>query len=432
MYNRVTIENEFMGLVGLRQNQNPDFEALSSSLIYTGQNLLIQHPLLNIENLDMTSRNYGFYNFADYNALTSYSAGQRVRSAGIVYESLVNSNLGNTPATSTTQWEQVNLLSLYLEDVFKNAIDETVQQVFRRKKLSRQTKTLLQNQRLSDGVGGFNDRVVNEGDLVGVQFYLKHRNNIKAVIERIGLQLTGPDTLNMYVYHSSQVEPIATVAITHTATGSLQWHTANVEINFLSDSYDAGGAFFIMYDQNDLGTQAIRKRHNWHIKPCSYCNRRDIDYFNLYTQYLYLHTVRVKAVDRNAVVSTNMWDIEKTEYVPDNNFGLNFEWTVQCDLTRFIVQHKQVFEYALRDMTIVKLLESMINSTRQNGLDEKVRTLARAELQSTHIGGMGLASKLEKQLDEVDFEISALDSTCMPCNKKTGLKIHAAGLSRNG
>lgn len=433
MYNRNRIETAFLGMAGLRQNQNPDFPQLSDDLIYTGTNIIIQHPLLNIENLDMTSRNYGFYNFPDWVAGTTYSVGTRVRSFGTVYESLVNNNIGNTPASSPTQWQEINLLSLYLEDVYRDAISDTVNQVFNRKKLNGQTKTLLQNQRLSEGVGGFTDQIVNEGALVGVEFKLKHNQNIKAVIDRIGLQLTIPQNgINFYLYHSSQVLPLRTIQINQTVISGLEWHETDIEINFFNDIHDAGGVFYLMYDQNQLTGQALKKRHNWHLPPCSYCNRRELNTFNLYTKYLYLRTVRVNQEDRNTDNDTHMWDIERTKYVPDNNYGLNFAWTIRCDLTDYLIRNRDVFEYAIRDVTIQKLLESMANSTRQNGLDEKVRLMAREELRSDMVGGMGIRKQVQKQIDAVDFEISALDDTCMPCNTKGGIRIHAAGLSRNG
>jgi hypothetical protein len=431
MFNRSRIETAFMGMAGLRQTNNPDFPQLSDDLIYTGTNILIQHPLLNIENIDMSSRNYALYNFAEWAAGTTYASGDRVRSSGIVYESLVDANTGNTPASSPTQWSEVNLLSLYLEDVFRDAISDTVQQVFIRKKLNGQTKTLLQNLRLSQGAGAFNDLIINEGALVGVEFSLKYNQNIKAVIDRLGLQINTPQTgINFYLYHSSQLAPLRTIVINQTAASSLQWHEIDVEINFFNDLHDAGGVFYLMYDQNQLTGQALRKRHNWDKPPCRYCNYHDVQNFNLYSRYLYLRTVRVPQADRNTTNDIHMWDLEKNVYEPDNNYGLNFAWTVRCDLTDYIIRNKDVFEYAVRDMTIQKLLENMANSTRQNGLDEKTRLMARAELQSENLGGMGILKKTQKQLDAVDFEVSALDDTCMPCNTKGGIRIHSAGLAR--
>mgnify|MGYP001793426752 CR=1 FL=1 len=433
MYNRQLIEDNFIGLAGLRQTDNPDFPKLNDDLIYTGENILIQHPLINIENIDMTSRNYALFMYPGYDALTQYESGNRIRENDFVYESLIDGNIGNDPSSSPNAWKELNLLSLYLEDVFKDAITDTVQKVFELKKLHGQTKTLLQNQRLSDTVGSFNNRITNVGSLVGLEFTLKKNQNIKAVIDRIGLQLTTSQTgVQFYLYHSSQLPPIATFTIDQTKNGSHEWHQVNLVINYLTDEYDAGGTFYLMYDQDSLVGQAIKKVSNWNKPPCGYCNRNEVNYFNKYTKYLYLRAVEVRASDRNQDDPTHLWDLTKNRYIPDNNFGLNFEWTVKCDLTQYLIKQKEVFQYAVRDVTIMKLLHNIANSTRQNGLDEKVRLMARSELQSTGIGGLGFMHKVENKIKEVDFEISALDGTCMPCNNKNGIRIGAAGLSRNG
>jgi hypothetical protein len=185
-----------------------------------------------------------------------------------------------------------------------------------------------------------------------------------------------------------------------------------------------------MYDQNDLVGQAVKKQINFHLAPCGYCGAYNISTFQLYSKYLFIQSVRVKAVDRNPDNPINLWDIRKTQLVTDNNFGMNFQFTVRCDITDFIIQQKDVFQYAFRDMVTKKILEGISNSTRQNGGQEKASTMARNELMGTYAGGMGFTQKLTNQLKAVDFELSALDDLCLPCNKKGGLSYGTATLAR--
>jgi len=431
MYVNPTVQDAFIGLVGLRQTDHPDFPQIDTSLTYTGTNILVHHALLNIENIDMSARNYSKFIFPAYAAGTDYFIGDRVDFSGTIYESLTGvigtPNVGNQPDTNPADWKEVNLLSLYIEDVLRASIDDTVNGVFRKKKLNRQTKMLLQNQRMTDGVGSIGDSIINEGALVGVEIKLKHRNNIQAVINKIGFQVTlANPTLKFLLYHSSQEKVIATIQVNHTKLNSFQWHQTETKLNYNSDDHEAGGVFYLMYDQNDLVGQAIKKKHNFNLPPCHYCNRSEVNYFNAYTKYLIMRTVKVQVADRNGI---DLWDISKTKYVSDNNFGLNFEWTMKCDITNFIVQQKDVFAFALRDMFIKKLLEELMHSTRQNSNQEKLELKARAELQNQSVGGLGLINQVENGLKEVDFEISALDETCMPCNTKGGMRIHASGLS---
>lgn len=430
MYNNKLVIEEIRTLAGLRQNDNPDFPQLNDDLLYDGENVLIQHPLLNIENIDLCARNYARFNYAPYAGATEYEEGDRVKFSGVVYESIQDGNTGNQPDTSPLFWEVVNLLSLYLEDVFHNAAEDTVNEVFVEKKLNGQTKTLLKSQRFYEGVGTMTDTILNEGYLVGVQVQLLYKNNILAIVEKIGLQLTQAQDLTLYLYHDSQVEPIATMEVHHTKVTSFQWHDMKWKMNYLNEDHDAGGTFFIMYDQNDLVGQAIKKQYNFNLAPCGYCGVYNINAFQMYSKYLFVQAVRVRAADRNPDNPIWLWDINKTQMVPDTNFGMNFEFTVRCDITDFIIQQKDVFAFAFRDMVIKKLLEGMSNSTRQNGGQEKVSTMARNELMGTFAGGMGFQSKLANQMKAVDFELSALDDLCIPCNKKGGLSYGTASLAR--
>lgn len=430
MYNNATVIEAVRQLAGLRQTDNPNFEPLASDLLYNGSNVLIQHPLLNIENLDMAARNYNFFNFPAYVSGTTYAEGDRVKYSSKVYGSLVDGNVGNQPDISPLSWEPVNLLSLYLEDVFHNSAEDTVNEVFVAKKLASQSKTLIQSMRFFDGTGILTDTIVNEGDLVGVMIKLIRKNNVLAIIEQIGLQLTQPNpAMKLYLYHSSQVEPVAMLTVNHTKTISFQWHKANFNLNYLSADYDSGGTFFIMYDQADLVGQAVRKQYDYHVAPCAYCNAGIVANFVAYSKYVYMQAVRVKAANRNPDNPIYLWDIQKTITCTGTNFGLNFQLTVKCDLTDFIVAQADVFKYAFRDMATKKLLEGIANSTRQNGGNDIAAQMARAELQGTMAGGMGFGKQVEKQLKAVDFEISSLDDLCMPCNRKGGLGYGTAMIS---
>ena len=114
MFDQKRIKEAFATLVGLRQNNNPDFGDLSPSLLYTGDNVLLSHPLCTIENLDMCARNYGKYVFPTWSNVTAYTTGTRVTHLTINYEALTNST-GSTPASNPTDWKVLNLLDLFLQ-----------------------------------------------------------------------------------------------------------------------------------------------------------------------------------------------------------------------------------------------------------------------------------------------------------------------------
>jgi len=426
MYNSEKVQAALIGLAGLRQTDDSDFPTLNNSVAYDGTNLMISHPLLSIENIDMSVRNYSLYYYALWDVATPYAAGIRIKYNDVVYESLTSGNTGNAPDVSPTNWEIVNVLSLYLEDRFKTSAISVVNDVLNAKKIAGQTKTLLSNVRLTHGGGSFQDKVINDGSLVGIELSLKHIKNIKAVINRIGLQFTEPNVgLNMYLYHSSQLEPIATYILTYGGVGSVEWVTNEIELKYDDSLYDVGGRFYLMYDQDQMSGQAIKKRVNWDRPPCASCNRYNMDAYNLYSRYFNIRVVKVPAADRNG---TSLWNVEQTKYITDNNYGLNLEVTAECDITDFIIKQKKVFAVAFRDAVTISLMRDIIYSTRNNHVNEKLQLMARAELQNEKIGGLGLLDQYNREVSAVDFEISALDSVCLPCNKKAGLKLGTSGL----
>lgn len=58
--------------------------------------------------------------YADYNAATSYSKGDRVHYSDAYWESLVNTNVGNTPSTSPSSW--LNIGPCNIVAMFDNSI----------------------------------------------------------------------------------------------------------------------------------------------------------------------------------------------------------------------------------------------------------------------------------------------------------------------
>lgn len=79
------------------------------------------HPSITVNNLLEFLPDKGF-TFVDFNAGTTYgkyidtrNRKDIVLSSGLVYQSLVTANIGNTPASSPTQWLQTNIESLRIK-----------------------------------------------------------------------------------------------------------------------------------------------------------------------------------------------------------------------------------------------------------------------------------------------------------------------------
>lgn len=433
MYDVQQIQNEFMGLVGLRQTDNPEFDELSPEIIKSTNNVLISHPLLNIENLDMCARNYNAYTYAAWSGATAYVVGDRVRESNIVYESIQAGT--NHIVTDTDWWKVVSPLSLYLEDVFRSGIDDVMNDFVNEKKLRRESKTLFDNVILFEGAGSKNDRIVSDGSLVGFAFQLKFSRNLLAMIKRIGHQFTEAGDFELWVYHTSQEEVIATVSISREKVNSFEWKLDTINLRHIDSTYDAGGTFFIMYDQDLAPGQAINKSRSrgWANAPCASCSMFDKRMWNSYSKYMTVLAVKVVAANRVLPEGSDaggpdlLWDINLTQYV-DTNWGLNFEFMMKCDMTEMLIQHKDIFAFAIRDRVTVKLLEILVNSTRQNVDETKTGPAAMIALQARSVGGGGLREAADKQTKAIDFEFSGFSDFCLPCNNQKGLNYGAGGL----
>src|SRR5688572_13546332 len=105
MFDPALIKQGFTGLVGLRQNDNPNYSQLPSTLLYTGTNVLVDHPLINIENLDLCARNYAQYAYPTWAIGTTYGLDSpqtlvRVKYNNVFYRSKGAGNVGNQPDIS--------------------------------------------------------------------------------------------------------------------------------------------------------------------------------------------------------------------------------------------------------------------------------------------------------------------------------------------
>lgn len=439
MFDPKIIREEFMGLVGLRQTDNPSFSKLSDALLYTGDNQLLNHPLINAENIELLAKDFSSYDYPVWDDVTEFVTGDRVLESSIVYEA-TSDNVDSQPSTSPLSWKVINLVSLYLEDIFASSAESLITDMFNMKRDVERTKTLISSMRFYEGAGNLNDKIFNNGRLVGVMLELKHSQNLVAIVERIGTQFTvADDAIPIYIYHSSQPKPIQTIEFNQTVAGGFQWTNpaSKIKLHSLNQQYDAGGFFFIMYDQNNMGGgMAINKRMNFDV-ACQSCSTYNYNTFQRISKYLAVRacsvdpTVRVQdgELDINGI---DMWNIEKTRFDYDVNYGLNFDFTVRCDITDFIVRQKDVFGDALRDKIFVNLLEVMVNSTRQNRIENTVGQMANNALASSKLGGGGAREKSEYTIKNIDFEISHLDSVCMPCRNDTGIKIKSFGLQTRG
>ena len=115
------------------------------------------------------------------------------------------------------------------------------------------------------------------GRFVGFEIQAQHSEHLVILLKRIGLQFDATQTdLTIYLYHSSQVDPVLTQDVTTTKAGSVEWVTLNnFNLDFINDNIGAGGRWFIGYYEDDINGQAIKR--GVEISSCSTCYGRKQD-----------------------------------------------------------------------------------------------------------------------------------------------------------
>jgi len=69
------------------------------------------------------------------------------------------------------------------------------------------------------------------------------------------------------------------------------------------------------------------------------------------------------------------WASGEEVVINGNNFGINMNFTVNCDLTDLIIQQKSLFKPLIQQTLVVSILKDIINSTRDNATANNVRGL---------------------------------------------------------
>jgi len=172
---------------------------------------------------------------------------------------------------------------------------------------------------LFNGVANYLNVIPNSNHFVGLRIRIKKGESI---INKVGCQFKGNvNGLTIYLFHSSQKEPLTTIKVNH--TNSITWTDLcdNNILRYISDDYDAGGDFFIGYKQSeleDLGGKALKMDINWRSKPCE-CDSKWSEWYRNYSPVLDIVGFEM---------DENLFDPENVSIRYTNNYGLNLNISI--------------------------------------------------------------------------------------------------------
>src|SRR5574344_3770 len=413
MYDLSILMGSFRTLVGW---EDTDTLSTSDSGLYFQE----AHPLLTLRAMRGIMPKNLIEKYPTYEEGLFYSKDTKVQSNGKAYISLMDNN--TEPLTNTSAWKEYDILEDYLASLTETGIKKVLARFIGEKVKGLETRNLVDRRTLFDGAGRKEGRNPNNGRLVGFEFNPIRANGVTTILNKVGLQFTGNvGVVKLYLFHSSQSEPIATKEVNYTSdNGSFMWFDLEEWVMpYVNDRINAGGSWYVVYDEASLPDymQSINFGKDWSREPCGTCNKGDIQLYRLLLKYMTISPFYVAMSDWNG----ELWDIENNVYTYGNNYGLNFMVTMACDVTDAILAESFNFATAIQLQVATEALRALalnpevaVNRVQANADRDNMLF----ELSGNGQGIKGLNGELERAYKVLEIDTKGLDPICMGCHNK--------------
>lgn len=437
MYRPNDIADSLIHLVGWRQdyyskNQLDPELTISES----GQYFQDIHPMLTLDNVRSIAPDFECKTPRAWDITEPYETGAKCYDESTYI--CTQENTGKKPSESPEYWEKSDEFSDWLRKKTRASILKAVESLYSNKLASKTLKNLLESRTIFDGTGRMADIILNTNSLVGFEIVPIRANGVTTKINKIGLQLKKNQSdsnsdyssdfegvkgsnlavFELYLYHSSNIQPIKTITLEGNFDGSFQWFPVDIVLPYQSAN-DSGGSWYIVYTQTE-SLQAINKSKDWSKAPCR-CNPREFEAWQMWSRHLEFHPFKVPVPKDN-----ELWDIENNVYAYDTNWGMNFDISIECDLSDFIVNHKQSFQNIIALQVASDMLREMaynpsfrLNRTQQN--TSRIELLYELDGDSSSEKRSGIDYRLYKAMEAADIDLRGMDRVCLPCGNK-GIK----------
>ena len=419
------IETALMNVVGWEQSYDPA-KAIDTDLTVSESGLTFQgaHPLVTLDNMAAIMPDDWGFQYPQWVSGTMYPKGAVVSHSGEYWEAL---HITNTEPVEGDSWKKYNILSDFLRRLTRNAVHTAVQTFLQNKKLARETRSLVERRTFFDGAARLKATIDNSHRIVGLEIVPVRALGVTAKIERIGLQMVGgTGAIKIYLFHSSQNEPIKTATLNYTNTsGGFQWFTLDdFYLPYLGPNTDAGGAWFLCYAQDELpaGMEALNVSKDWSAEPCQTCLGGSIEGWKQLTKYLQVSPFAVREPDG---WDGEMFDIGRLAYTNTRNYGINAEITIGCDLTDFIIEQRGIFATVLQKQVAVNALRTLamnpdvrVNRHQVNATRDSILYEVDGNPQGR---ASGLAYELAQAYKALAIDTQRLDRICL-CENNHGVR----------
>lgn len=442
MIRAIDIQDKLLHLIGWKQSYNTSGVRISEALTESESGIYFQqiHPLLTLQNISCVAPDFKNTVFPNYVSNAEYNKDDIVTYNEKLYKAKQKA-LNKEPNIEHEYWIETNPFSEWLEDKTKASIQKAITRYCNEKIAQGTYKSLCENRTLFDGTGRLVDVVKNKKNLVGFEIVPIRAKGVTTKINKIGLQFTEPGEYTIYLMHSSMDAPVKIIKLNKIRKNSIEWFSLNdVYLPYQSEDNDAGGSWYLCYFQSELpeGSQAIRKNKDWSKEPCSSCSRREYLAWMAWSKYIEVHPFfvneeLVQAVNFNddfnddfAKQSIHLWDAEYNQYTYDNNYGLNLELTISCDITDFIIEQRMAFQDIIAKQVAIDMLREFaynanVRTNRHSINASRPDILYEIDGDSSSMKNSGLSYQLDMAFKALKVSTEGIDRVCLPC-KNNGIK----------
>ena len=404
-------------LVGWKQSYDLSDIMLSSNLTQTESGMYFQqiHPLLTLDNLRSIAPDFQNYNWQVHDVNKAYKSGEVVRIDDSLYKAIQDVP-AETDILDSEYWTETNPFSEWLEEKTKASIVKLVNKFINMKLADKATKSLIENKILFDGTGRLTNKIENRNKLVGFEIDTVRSKGVTVKIDKIGLQMTEPGSYTLYIFHSSNPEPIYTLTFEKTKANSLEWFKPKDDIllPYESTNTDAGGSWYLVYKQSELpeNAQAIYKDRDWSTGPCKACSRSEFLAYQAWSRYIEIHPFYIPEDEE--------FDPEIMNFTYDKNYGINLEVSAYCDLTDFIIKQRAMFQDVLSKQVAIDFLREFaynpnVRTNRHSINASRLDILVELDGDANSMRQSGLSYELDIALKALSISTQGLDRVCLPC-----------------
>lgn len=315
-----------------------------------------------------------------------------------------------------------------MDDYLTKTVDRTIvtmmNDLLDKRRLRGGMRSILEESVLINKYGFTRDTVENEERFVGWKIRVKTSRGLLAAIKRFTVQATAAQTdLPIYIFHTSQVDPIATFNFNSTQGTSWSWQAVEQKL-FADNENFTGGEFYIGYYQEDLNGKAINANYDFESGPCDNCT--GTHHYKRWQAITSYYDVCAFFVPSSKFTKGEMFDIRDAYETYSNNFGINMAFSIECDITDFLIDNRFSMVTPLKWGVKRSVLQFMKTSQQLNYVSDDMRALVIRELEGDkETNAYNITQRYMKALGAANMDFNRLHAECVPCKDDSGINIGA-------